>query len=135
MAATVGEITVGLKNNLATITGLRCMDYVPDNFAPPCAVVLLESVDYQRAFAGGGAQHRMKVTVIVGRTSERAAQSSLDAYLSYGGNKSIRTAISSDLTLGGKAQTLIVESADNIRMITQGDANYLAVDFSVLVHA
>lgn len=133
--ATVGEIVAGLKTNLSTIAGLRCFEYVPDNFAPPCAVVLLESIDYQRAFAGGNAQHRMKVTVIVARTSERAGQEALDAYLSYGGDKSIRTAISTDLRLGGKAQTLIVERADNIRMIAQGDANYLAVDFGVLVHA
>lgn len=135
MPATVGEIVAGLKTNLSTIAGLRCFDYVPDNWAAPCAVVLLESIDYQRAFAGGNPQHRMKVTVIVARTSERAAQSALDEYLSYSGTKSIRTAISRDTTLGGKAQTLIVDRADNLRMIAQGDANYLAVDFSVLVHA
>lgn len=135
MAATLGEITAGLKANLATISGLRTFDYVPDNFAAPCAIPMFESVEYYGSFAGGNPRYRMKVTVIVGRTSERAAQHALDDYLSYSGDRSILAAVTSDTTLGGKAQTLIVESANNIRMITQGDASFLAVDFDVLVHA
>jgi len=54
--------------------------------------------------------------------------------MSYSGTTSIRAAIEADRTLGGAVQTSIVESADNIRVVSQGDADYLAVDFTVMVH-
>lgn len=135
MPATLGQITAGLKANLSTVDGLRCFDYVPDNFAAPCAFPMLDTVEFYGAFAGGNPQYRMTVTVIVGRSSERAAQQALDAYLSFDDPRSIRAALTSDVTLGGVAQTLIVERANNLRMISQGDAMFLAVDFDVLVHA
>lgn len=140
MPATLGQITAGLKANLSTIDGLRCFDYVPDNFAPPCAVVMLDSVDFNNAFSGGSVLYTVTVTVIVGRASERAAQLALDAYLSWDGDRSIQAAVSADPTLGGVAETLIVQRAENVRMISQSDANtsgavYLAVDFVVTVNA
>jgi len=72
---------------------------------------------------------------VVGRTSDRAAQKSLYTFMSYSGASSIRAAIEADRSLGGVCQTLLVERADNIRMLSQGDATYLAVDFTVRVHA
>jgi len=54
--------------------------------------------------------------------------------MSYSGDKSIRAAIEADRSLGGVVQTSIVESAENIRVVSQGDADYLAVDFTVVVH-
>lgn len=135
MPATVQQQADGLETRLATITGLRVFDHVPDNFAPPCAFVLPDSINYWEGFAGGDAQHRWTVTVIVGRTADRAAQRSLFEYISYSGTKSVRAAIEADRTLGGVCQTLLVERADNIRMLTQGDANYLAADFAVRIHA
>ena len=135
MPATVQQQAAGLETRLVTITGLRVFDHVPDNFAPPCAFVLPDSINYWEGFSGGDAQHRWTVTVIVGRTADRAAQRSLFEYISYSAPKSVRAAIEADRTLGGVCQTLLVERADNIRMLTQGDANYLAADFAVRIHA
>lgn len=135
MPATVQQQADGLETRLTTITGLRVFDHVPDNFAPPCAFVLPDTINYWEGFSGGDAQHRWTVTVIVGRTADRAAQRSLFEYISYSGTKSVRAAIEADRTLGGVCQTLLVERADNIRMLTQGDANYLAADFAVRIHA
>lgn len=135
MAATIQQQADGLETRLATITGLRVFDHVPDVFAPPCAFVLPDVVNYWEGFSGGDARHEWTVTIIVGRTADRAAQRSLFEYISYSGTKSIRAAIEGDRTLGGVCQTLLVERADNIRMLTQGDANYLAADFAVRIHA
>ena len=129
------NLRTGLATRLATITGLRVFDHVPDVFAPPCAFVLPDTIDYWEGFSGGDAQHRWTVTIIVGRSADRAAQRSLFEYISYSGTKSVRAAIEADRTLGGVCQTLLVERADNIRMLTQGDANYLAADFAVRIHA
>jgi len=134
MAATIAEAADGLETQLATVTGLRVFDHVPDVFSPPSAFVLPDSIDYWEAFRGGDVQMRFTVTVVVGRTAERASQKSLYGYMSYSGTTSIRAAIEADRTLGGAVQTSIVESADNIRVVSQGDADYLAVDFTVMVH-
>lgn len=135
MTATVDQINDGLKANLATITGLRTYDHVPDTFATPCAVVMFNSVDYANSFRQGNPRYSFLVTLIVGRASERAAQIALGEYLSDSGTKSVRAAIEADSQLNGKAQDLIVQRASNMRMVQQGDASYLAVDFDVLVHA
>jgi hypothetical protein len=135
MAATLAQIADGLETRLATITGLRVFDHIPDVFAPPCAFVMPENVQYWQGFAGGNAEHAYTVTVIVGRTSERASQKTLYAFMNYSGDTSIRAAIEADRTLGGVVQTLLVERSDNVRMISQGEADYLAADFSVRVHA
>lgn len=135
MPATVNQILDGLVARLNTIAGLRCYDRPADIQAVPSAYIMLESIDYQGSFALGNAQHQMTVTVVVGRISDRAAYQSLSDYCATTGTKSIRAAIEADRTLGGNAQTLVVQRADNVRALTQGDADYLAVDFAVLVHA
>jgi len=135
MAATLQQIADGIETRLATVTGLRVFDHVPDIFATPCSFVLPGSIAYWGDFAGGNAEVEVVITVVVGRTYDRAAQKSLYTYMSYSGAGSIRAAIEADRTLGGVCQTLLVERADNIRMLAQGDATYLAVDFVVRVHA
>jgi len=135
MAATVAQVMTALKTQLATISGLRTVDYIPDQINPPMAVPALTQVTYHNAQQGGAPQHSIVVTVIVGRASERTAQNALYEFLSYSGNKSIRAAIEADRTLGGVVQTTVVQSGSDIRPITVADATYLVVDFDVLVYA
>lgn len=135
MAATVVQVLDGLVTRLRTIDGLRAYDRPADITAPPTAFVLLESVDYQNAFALGDPRMTLTVTAVVARTSDRAAYERLSEFLAPTGVRSIRAAIEADRTLGGVCQTLLVQRADNIRMISQGDADYLAADISLLVHA
>lgn len=137
MAATVSEIMTGLKDRLATVSGLRTSDYLPDNVNPPVAIPALESIDYHQASRGGAAIHQLNITVIVGSASERSAQGRLDGYLSYSGATSIRAAIEADPTLGGVAQTSIVNQAGGISAIEIGSANtrYLIANWTVTVYA
>jgi hypothetical protein len=135
MTAKVNEIAAGLRVNLATVNGLRVFDHVPDVFAPPCAFVMFDSVDYNNAFRTGNPRYTFTVTLVVGRTSDRAAQLAINDYLDTTGAKSIFAAIESDSDLGGKAQDLVVLRAENMRIIQSGDLTHMAVDFVVLVHA
>ena len=135
MAATVSQVMTGLATRLGTISGLRTYTYMPDQLNPPVGFPIIESVDYHKSFAGGDVQMRCSVFVIVGRYLDRTAHASLDGYLSYSGATSIRAAIEGDRTLGGVAQTLIVESGLNISAVSVADSEFLQVQCSVLVHA
>lgn len=135
MAGTVSEIAAGLKTNLTSIEGLRVLDYVSDQINPPTAFVGIDNVTYHRSFAGGDPVHVYTVTVIVSRADTRTAQAALDGFLSWDGRTSIRAAIESDPTCAGTAQTCAVERGGNITTVTLNDVAYLAVDFTVTVHA
>ena len=132
---TVSQIKTGLAANLATVSGLRAYAYQPDNVNTPFAWPLLDSIQYNGAMGGGLITHKFTISVVVGRSAERTAQTLLDGYLSYKGATSIRQAIESDRTLGGVVQDLIVESANNISTLEANDTTYLAIDFVVTVYA
>jgi hypothetical protein len=77
----------------------------------------------------------LTVSVIVGRVAEREAGRRLDAYSSSSGASSVKKAIESDRTLGGKVFDLRVVEMTNIGAVLLGEATYLAADFAVTVYA
>jgi hypothetical protein len=95
---------------------------------------VLNSVTYHRAFNGGDVVFNYTIVVIVGRYTDRTADALLDGYLSYSGATSIRAAIEGDPTLGGIAQTLIVESSADVTSLNSADAEFLEIRFAVEVH-
>jgi hypothetical protein len=127
-------IRQGLATNLATIPGLRTAAEVPDLPNPPIAIVALNSVTYDRAYANGMTSYSFTITVIVGRAAEREAQRTLDTYISTG-NKSVKFAVESDKTLGGNAYDCRVVSMDSVGSLNISDTTYLAADFTVTVIA
>jgi len=98
----ITQIRTALATNLGTISGLRTAAEVPDNPSPPIAIVNLDSVTYDQAYAKGMTNYNFTITVVVGRTAEREAQRKLDGYITPGAN-SVKNAIESDKTLGGYA--------------------------------
>jgi hypothetical protein len=130
----ISQIRTALATNLATIPGLRTAAEVPDLPNPPIAIVALNSVSYDRAFAQGMTSYTFVITAIVGRAAEREAQRKLDAYISPGAN-SVKNAIESDSTLGGYAYDCRVVSMDSVGSLTISDTTYLAADFTVTVIA
>ena len=134
--ANVSDLRNGLATNLATISGLRTAATVPDQINPPVAVVMPTSITYDLAFARtGGDEYEFSVMVIVGRVDERMAQNKLDAYCSGTGSQSIKAAIESERTLGGKAFDCRVTSLRNYTQVSVADVTYLAADFAVQVYA
>ena len=132
---TISELRSGIATNLATISGLRTSSTVPDNPNPPIALVEPMTVQFDTAMGRSLDQYNFKVTVIVGRASERTSQNSLDAYCSGSGSSSVKGAIESDRTLGGKANDLRVTGLSSYGSITIADVTYLAAEFAVVVYA
>jgi hypothetical protein len=130
----ISQIRTRLATNLATISGLRTAAEVPDLPNPPVAIVALNNVSYDRAYAKGMTSYTFIITVIVGRAAEREAQRKLDGYISPGAN-SVKNAIESDKTLGGYAYDCRVVSMDSVGSLTISDTTYLAADFTVTVIA
>ena len=134
--ASLSELRAGIAANLATINGLRTSATIPDQVTPPMAVVMPQTITYDTAFArSGGDEYEFTVTVIVGRVDERTAQNRLDAYCSGSGTGSIKAAIESDETLGGKAFDCRVTSLRNYNQIIVGDTTYLSAEFVVQVYS
>lgn len=130
----ISTIRDGLAANLATITGLRTSPDLPDNPSPPIAVVALNSVTYDQAFQQGLVIYSFTITVIVGRVSERTAQTKLNAYASTGVG-GIKHAIQSDKTLGGTAFDVRLQEMTSLGAITLGEQQYLAAEFSAVVYS
>jgi len=130
----ITSIRNGLATNLATISGLRTAAELPDNPSPPIAVVQLNNISYDQAFQGGMVFYNFTITVIVGRVSERTAQTRLNAYASTGAG-GVKAALQSDKTLGGAAFDVRLQEMTNIGAITLGEQSYLAAEFSAIVYA
>jgi hypothetical protein len=75
------------------------------------------------------------VVVIVGRADERTAQNRIDAFVSSTGASSVKLAIESDKTLGGKAFDTIVTEMRSYGQLPIGEVVYLSTEFNVLCYA
>jgi hypothetical protein len=133
--ATFSQLRTGLATNLATISGLRTANLIPDQVNPPIAIITPETITYDTSFARGLDEYAFTILVVVHRVAERSAQSSLDAFCNPTGSTSIKTAIESDRSLGGTAQTLRVTNLRTYQALSVGDVDYLAAEFSVVVYA
>jgi hypothetical protein len=136
MPATPSQAKDGLKARLATISGLRCYDYQPDQVNPPFAFPTLEEIRYHATAMGtGGVEMDFTINLILSRQSERVAQDEIDKYTAFTGTQSVRAAIEGDRTLGGVVDDCVVRQAGNISNIDANDTLYVAVDFRVTVYA
>lgn len=133
--ASITELRSGIATNLATISGLRTGATIPDNVNPPFAIISPSTAEYHQTYHNGLTRYSFTVTLVVGRVSERSAQNALDAYCSASGSSSVRGAIESDKTLGGKAYDCIVSGMRNYGSISLGDNTYLAAEFDLVVQA
>lgn len=133
--ASLTDLRVGIAARLATISGLRTAATVPDNPNPPIAVVIPNSVTYDETFNRGMQTYSFTVVLIVGRVDERTAQNKLDAFVSSTGASSVKLAIESDKTLGGKAFDTIVTEMRSYGQLPIGEVIYLSTEFTVLCYA
>ena len=133
--ATFSGLRTALATQLATIRSLRTAATVPDNPAPPVAVIVPVNVEYDTSFGRGTDTYTFSVLLIVGRMSERAAQTTLDAYINPTGATSIKAAINADPTLGGACQSARVTNMVNYGSLIVGDTEYLSADFQITIYA
>jgi hypothetical protein len=133
--ADLTAIRAGLKANLETIPNLRASANIPDMPNPPQGIIALSRIAYDVANAKGAAQYDFIISVIVGRQSERTAQTSLDEYISTTHARSIKNAIQSDRTLAGSAYDVRAVEMTGLNVVSIGEVNYLSADFSVTVYS
>lgn len=123
-----------LKTALATISGMRCLDTVPDSVNIPTngavAIVGMLDLTFDFTLNRGFDSATCSILVVVGRMSESAAQDRLDAYLASDGSSSVKAAIEADKTLSGAVQTLRVTQATS-GMITVANIDYLSYRYEV----
>lgn len=130
----ISDMRTALAKNLATISGLRVVETLPDVVNPPMAMIGLDKVAYNKQNNRSMAEYTFKVTVVVGRVSERVAQKAMDLYVSPG-KGSIKYAIESDRTLGGYAFDVYVSETSAIGAISVNALDYYSAEFSVQVFA
>jgi hypothetical protein len=133
--ASITDLRTGIATNLATITGLRTGATIPENVSPPYAIVMPSGISYHQSMRNGMSTYNFTVTLVVGRADARSAQNALDAFCASSGSSSIRSAIESDRTLGGKAFDCVVTGMRNYGSISIGDNTYLAAEFDLTVQA
>jgi len=127
----VSSVRDGIKTRLATISGLRVWDVIPDQVTPPGAVVGQLDFTFDIDNARGVDLANVDVYVIVQRMDARSGQNKLDGYLGSG-SKSIKTAIEGVLTLGGTVNTLRVTRAEAGTYL-QGDVTFLSYRYSLTI--
>jgi len=132
--ASISELRSGLATNLQTIRGLRVVETLPDVVNPPMAMLGLSKVEYNQQNQRSMSLYTFQVTVVVGRVSERTAQAALDVLVAPGSG-SIKYALESDRTLGGKAFDVFVPELSAIGALSQGGIDYYSAEFSVQVYA
>lgn len=132
--ASISELRQGLATNLQTISGLRVVDTLPDLVNPPMAMIGLSKVAYNQQNQRSMAEYTFQVTVVVGRVSERTAQALLDVLVAPGSG-SIKYAIESDRSLGGKAYETFVPELSAYGAVSINGIDYLSAEFSVQVFA
>jgi hypothetical protein len=132
--ASISELRQGLATNLQTISGLRVVDTLPDLVNPPMAMIGLIKVNYNQQNQRSMAEYTFQITVVVGRVSERTAQATLDVLVAPGSG-SVKYAVESDRTLGGKAYEVFIPELSAYGSVSINGIDYLSAEFSVQVFA
>jgi hypothetical protein len=126
----ISGIRSGLAASLGTVTGLRVSDYFPDEINPPMAIVDTYQIAFDSAYNRGSDEITFDVLVVVKRSSERAAQQSLDTYVPL-----VKAALENNPSLGGAADDVHVTAMNGYAPLNQGEITYLAATFAVRVIA
>lgn len=128
MSMTPSTVRDNLKTQLATISGMRCYDTIPDSINVPAAIVGMLDFEFDMSMLRGADKATLDIIVVTGRMSERSAQNALDSYLSGSGATSVKTVVEANPTLSGACQTLRVTTATS-GTLQVGGIDYLAYRF------
>lgn len=141
MSATLKQVREALAESLAGIDGLRTLAYMPDQLAvgPRGTLVIVidpsdEVVRYAKDF-DDALTYTLRARLVLGSTSERAAQDELDEYLAPSGDRSIRARLEGYPALGGLVDYVVVTAATGYGEYPMGDVRYLGAEWLIEVAA
>lgn len=125
----------GLRDRLATITGLRAYDTAPGTIEPPAAVVAPAHGTFllPSSFGRGSFDLRFTVYLMVSKSWERTAQDKLDGYLSSTGTDNVWAAIEDAPVTG--TQFAVVTGIGNYGQIVYAGMQFYGVQITVSVGA
>ncbi len=119
----------GLSTLLATINGLKVLDYPADSINEfPAAVVLIESRDAMETLGGSTFGGKIKVVALVSSANTQEAYDTLDGLMDPLGATSIEAAVDADPTWGGNVDDGRLVSIDNIGQRRLWGGLYVAAD-------
>ena len=120
----------GLSTLLATISGLKVLDYPADSISEfPAAVVLVESRDALETLGGSTFSGKIKVVALVSSSNTQEAYDTLDGMMDPLGTTSIESAVDADPTWGGNVDDGRLVSIDNIGQRRLWGGVYVGADF------
>jgi hypothetical protein len=130
--ATLAQLREGLAANLRTISSdVQVSPYVLAKPTPPAIDILPARVEYHRTFGNGLEHHTFLVQAYVASGLDEAAQRRLDEFVDSG---VIRQALESDQTLGGIAQSLVVQELTEYGRVVVDNTEMMTARFQVLVY-
>ena len=130
----LADIRAGLAANLAALSDVQVSAYALSNPTPPCVEIVPAEIVYDKALRRGLDSYVVTVRVFVGMASDVGAQKRLDLILASSGSGSVKAAIESDPTLGGKCDDLRVRSASGYR-VYGAEGRLLGAEWDVEVMA
>lgn len=98
--ATIGEVADGLAQTISTATGLRTVDYIPEDINPPVLFLALASSIERGAFQRGQMELMFDAVIFTSRAVDRVGQKLLYEYASFSGDLSVWKAVDDDNDLG-----------------------------------
>lgn len=135
-AATPAEIRAGIAANLATITGVQILAYMLASPTPPFIQIYPGPMAYDAAMARGLDRPVYMIQAAVSTTTDQGAQIMLDQLLEASGAMSVKAAVESDRTLGGKVGGLRVTEMSGYKwLVLEGHGMMLGADWTVEVLA
>ena len=130
MADEIKDAKDGLVARLATISGLRVLDYPPDSVNEfPVAVVLFESRDAMKTLGGSTFEGRITAVVLVSSAATQEAYDTLDEFMAPLGTSSVEAAVDGDNTWGGNVDDGRMVSIDSIGRRKLWGGHFVAADF------
>lgn len=136
MTITISAVRDAAQTQLATITGLRCYDLIPDTINVPAAIVGQLEIVWDETMQRGLDAATFDVLIVASRMSDRSAQDKLDGFLAGTGASSVKTVLeagSPNGTLNGTVSTIRVVRATPIS-ITIASIEYLAYRYEVEIY-
>jgi hypothetical protein len=126
------DIRDGLKTRLETITGLRVYSSQVDNIQQfPCAVLILDRLDYVITVDGFTFEGTWRVLVLVDAAVRQDAYELMDDYLDPAGTRSIEAAVYGDSTFGGFVDGVVVRRASGIGPVPELGATLIGATFNI----
>lgn len=134
--AILADLRTGLKNRLATISGLNTYDKAPGTVTLPAAFPIpVPPIEYDETESSDVTEYNFRILLLIQLSTLTYAQEDLDPYLSPSGAQSIRAAINGDGTLGGKADWTRVSRCSKYGLMEHNGIQYFGADFDVEVNS